>query len=145
MIYKNSILLLAGITLWGLSGNADGQFGFAGFGKKKNTTPILNPKAAQPAHSMFDFSSGRDGLLTFDGPITVVRRINENTQEALTGARDAIAKPFTGLKQVKLWPARDPNSDGSFNIIPDWMKPNSQPEVQQPTTLADWLSQPRPQ
>ncbi len=149
MVRKIGMLAVAGMMLLGISHDAAGQFGFAAFGKaKKNRTPVLDPKGPPPPKgSLFDFG-GPDSLLTFDGPISAVKRFNENTQHALAEARGAMAKPFTELKDARLWPARDPNSGnsgGSFQIIPDWMKLGSQAQPRQPATLGDWLSQERPQ
>lgn len=146
MVHKKGTLLVACIVLSGMmSQDAAGQFGFAAFGKEKKQPPVLDPKGSPPRHSLLDFG-GTSSVLTFDGPVTAVKKLNSNTQHALSEARAAIAKPFVELKNdMRQWTARNPNSGSSFQIIPDWMKPGAAPPPQQPATLGDWLSQDRPQ
>ena len=138
---------LVGVILLLLSTNhALAQLDLSDFGKgKKANNAVLTPIGAQPSiwDNLNPFS-GRNSVLTFEKPATAVQQFNESTHRALAQTREAIAKPFREVQSIKLWPNNSPAAnDRSFSLVPDWLKTQRQP--QQPTTIADWLAQPRPE
>jgi hypothetical protein len=137
---------IACLMLFGWSHHAEAQFGFAGFGKAKpQRVPVLDPKGPPAKSPLLNFG-GVGNALSMEGPVSVVKRFNDNTQQALAEARAAIARPFVDLKNdMRQWTTREPNTPGKFQLVPDWMKPGAPPQPQQPATLGDWLSQDRPQ
>jgi hypothetical protein len=138
--------IACGIALLCVASQAEAQLDLSNFGKdKKANQAVLSPAGSAP--SIWDTLNpfgGKTSVLTFDKPASAVQQINATTQRALAQTGDAIAKPFRDLQNVKLWPSNSQgDQDRSFSLVPDWLKP--QPEPQQPTTIADWLAQPRPE
>ena len=134
---------LSCVLLFVLSSQASAQLDISkAFSKKNSKSAVVDFKGKTPSWALFDFES-RDGVLTFDGPNSAIKKLQTNTQKALTGTKEAISRPFQELKNVQLWPRREANE--GFLTVPNWMRGNPGNEVSQPTTLADWLAQPRPE
>jgi hypothetical protein len=91
----------------------------------------------------FGFNRDRSSLLTFESPVSAVQKLNENTQRMLVETRTVITKPLDNLKEFKILPLGN-RSDGQFQLIPSWLKPQPQ-QPAQPATITDWLAQPRPE
>ena len=118
---------------------ADGQLDITQFGKSKSTdAPILTPSGSTPTfwENLNPFRGRTKNVLTFEQPVATVERLHDNTQKALTQARDAIVKPIRDVQNFRLWPEVPAAESRPVSLVPEWLRPRSSAKTPTPT---DWL------
>ncbi len=138
------ILILLAFCFIGfsISTPSHAQIDITQYGKGKTSTSALSVQGGPTS-----FLSGLNPFkttspaLSFEAPVSAMDRFNQNTAKFFGQTKDAITLPMREMPKIDLWPDRPEAAPkkSSFQLIPDWMKPNSAGEPARPTEIADWL------